>query len=458
MSKFARIAVAVLLVSVACPAQKIGEVPKVKPSKKSPRGETLEWTSTAERPYWYRLPKKIDAKKPPNLIVMLHGTGMNHGWAFWNYGVGGGTFRPDDIVISPDGCTPGGRTFNFDQRNKKDIDQIADLIKLFKKVYPVNNVYLYGHSQGAFFCYTFAGEHPELVDAFIAHAGNVLSAKHPKVAKENVGVAILHGKVDQVVSVAAAHRTYKIYKDLGYKKLKLEIVEGLRKEAGHWPLPTHVKKLLEWCDRVSTKTARGAIDIAKAAVEKDPVDLVTVAESLASAKKLIKKHKGKDKAELARSIAIFDDLVSKAGAAHGAAFQPMKSADYKKYGPWAAHFRAVHPALARDGTFKKQARAALAKAKSDTKAVNKALDKIQKAGAKAFSSAFKTWQKAILAEGYAELDAALALLKESKVNEKAKAAFEKQRAERKAVDEEGLKAAASTTKGALEQWRGEQGR
>ena len=447
-----------LLLASLLPAQKIDEVPRAKPTGKAPREQTLEWTSDADRPYWYRLPKAMDKKRPPNLILMLHGTGLNHGWAFWNYGIGSGDFRPEDIVISPDGCTPGGATFNFVQ-NKKDKDQLAGLIRLFKKTYPVNNVYLYGHSQGAFFCYWFAGEHPELVDGFIAHAGNVLSVKHPKLARDGVAVAILHADADQVVDVACAHRTHKIYKDQGYKKLKLEIVEGLRKQAGHWPLPQQVKDLLEWCDRVCTRTPGAALDIADAATGKDPVDLESVAQALASARKLITRYKGKDKAALKQRMEVFDDLMTKAGAAHGAAFQPLNSGDLKQYGPWAAHFRAVHHAVAGDPGFKKQARALLTKAKSDTKTADKALARIEKQGVKAFSAAVKSWQKATLAERYTDLQDTLIRLKDQpRINTKAKADFEKVLAERARLDETGAAQAVSATQGALEQWKGEQGR
>jgi len=450
--------IAVFLLTVLLPAQKIGEVARVRPSKKAPRGETLEWTSKAERPFWYRLPTKIDARKPPDLILMLHGTGLNHGWSFWNYGIGAGRFRPDDIVVSPDGCTPGGATFNFTQ-NKKDGDQIADLIRLFKKTYPIDNVYLYGHSQGAFFCYWFAGEHPELVDAFIAHAGNVLSVKHPKAARENIGVAILHADADQVVNVACAHRSHKIYKDQGYKKLKLEIVEGLRKQAGHWPLPEHVKKLLEWCDRVSTKTAGGALDIAEDAALKDPVALVTVSEALTSATTLLKKHRGKDKAALTLRLKSLSDLITKAGDAHGASFAGLKSADLKTYGPWAAHFRSVHRAVASDPGFKKAARLLVSKARTDTKAAKKALGKLEKSGAKAFAAGVTVWRKATLAEGYDDLESALIrAAKLPRISPKTRAAFEQADVERNQADQAGLETAASITRGVVEQWKGQQGK
>ena len=120
--------------------QKLGEVPRVKPSAQAPKGEVLEWTSAEGQEYWYRLPKKARGRRKPCLIFMLHGTGLNHGWSFWNYPIAKGAFRGDDIVVSPDGLTPGqGETFNFVQ-GKKDGEQIEHLIELFRGQFDIGNV------------------------------------------------------------------------------------------------------------------------------------------------------------------------------------------------------------------------------------------------------------------------------------------------------------------------------
>ena len=127
------------------------EVAKVEPAASAPLGKTLEWKSAEGKPYWYRLPKKLADGKPRALTLMLHGTGLKWGWAFWNYPIANGGFRGDDIVVAPEGMTPGGGdTFNFVQ-DKKDGDHIAGLIAWFKKKFTIDRVYLYGHSQGAFF-------------------------------------------------------------------------------------------------------------------------------------------------------------------------------------------------------------------------------------------------------------------------------------------------------------------
>lgn len=268
-------------------AQEIGSVPRVEPSAAAPRGEVLEWTTPQGQEYWYRLPKEARGKRKPCLVLMLHGTGLNHGWSFWNYPIGSGEFRGQDIVVSPDGLTDGGDgTFNFVQ-NAADGDQIAELIDFFRERFEISNVYLYGHSQGAFFCYWFAGEHPERVDGIVAHAGNVLDVKHPKLAKEKIGIGILHARSDQVVPVECAERTEAIYREQGYQKLRCWIVEDIRPDAGHWPLPPHVSEMLAWLDEVCARDAASVLAQIGSALKRPTPDVALAARLLPTAHELI---------------------------------------------------------------------------------------------------------------------------------------------------------------------------
>ena len=83
-----------LLVAASLAAQET--TPRAEPAAGLAGGEVYEWTSSAGAPYWYRVPEKISKTSPPNLVLMLHGTGMKWGWAFWNYPI-------------KDGTVPGGR-------------------------------------------------------------------------------------------------------------------------------------------------------------------------------------------------------------------------------------------------------------------------------------------------------------------------------------------------------------
>ena len=393
---------AVLLLAVPAVAQKVGEVEKVMPSSSAPKGKTLQATSAEGQPYWYRLPKKIDAKQPPNLILMLHGSNMPYGWAFWNYQLESGSFRGRDILVAPEGLTPGqSDAFNFIQ-GKQDGDQIAGLIKLFKKQFPVNKAYLYGHSQGAFFAYWFAGEYTELVDGVVAHAGNVLSVNHNRLAKEKVAIGILHGEADAVVPVECAHRTEKIYLDQGYKKVKKYIVEGLNERTGHWPLPQQVLEMFEWLDQVSADSADSALAVAWSELNQETPDLAVVVEVTARSRKLLKKYRGEDKDRLtARSEAV-DELLAEIEIAHtDALLQEIGDGKSKEFAPWMVHFRIAHQVFRDSPSWQKSMKRQISLAKQQDKIVGKAIDRLNaKEDGKSVANAMSAIETSPLAQEY----------------------------------------------------------
>jgi predicted esterase len=420
-------------------AQKEAEA--VEPSPKAPRGKVLEWKSAQGKPYWYRLPKDLDAKKPPDLLLMLHGTGLDHRWSFWNYPIVG-EFRKRDIVVSPDGLTPGGdNVFNFVQ-GPKDGDQIAGLITDFKQRFPIGRVYLYGHSQGAFFCYWFAGEHPELIDGIVAHAGNVLDVKHSKLAKQKVAIGILHGRADAVVPVDCALRTEKIYREQGYEKLKLEIVEGLTEQSGHWPLPVQVPLLLNWLDQVSTQSAAQAVRTAASELRREAPDLRVIAEQLTKARKLLPKAEDADKKELPPVLEALQGFLDKAALVHAQALlaDPATLDPKAGFGPWAAQFAALRPVFGEHPEWKKtlaKPRELAARHDRQIDKASKALDKPTKesraAAAKAYEEAFlaqagellPSLQAQLEKAGAAEADAARAVAASAKARADAMAAAQK---------------------------------
>jgi predicted esterase len=384
--------------------------PRVEPSSSAPLGKVLEWTSAEGKPYWYRLPRKLEATRPPNLLLMLHGTGLAWGWAFWNYPISDGTFRGDDVVVAPEGMADGGGgTFNFVQ-GKPDREHVAGLIRDFKKRLPIGRVYLYGHSQGAFFAYWFAGEHPELVDGIVGHAGNVLgNVRHPRAAKEKVAVGILHGRADAVVPVDCAYATEKVYKDQGYRKLKLVVVEGLTAETGHWPLPKQVAEMLDWLDQVSIASARSAIEVALGELKKEHPDVGVVADAVAAASKMMGSAPAAEKAAVAERNAALTALLAELVERHAAAVtaRPESRRDVAAFGPWASHFRSADRQLGALSGWQAAAKDLRLRAASQEKAVAAAAKKLEKAAAAAFQAGVKAAESAFLAPGYDDLVAAL---------------------------------------------------
>lgn len=371
-----------LTLPASLPAQKLEPLRKA-PAPDAPRGRLLEWTSAAGRPYWYRLPESLGSHEPLCLLLMLHGTGMSHAWPFANYPLLNGRWRPHDIVVAPEGVTPGqGDTYNFVQ-GPKDGDQIAALIKHFRRTFPVDRVYLYGHSQGAFFCYWFVGEHPGLVDGIVAHAGNVLSVKHPREAREQVAIGILHARSDPVVSVSCAIRSEKIYREKGYRLLRLHIVEDIPRRAGHWPLPEQVGAMLDWLDRVTGRTPAALLEGARAALRDEPVDLQALAGSVERAAELLKRTRGQKRDELKAELEVLEGLCERLAEAHAAALKKNAASDEDAGGPrLAAHFRRVEQALGAQAAWRRAVGSLRRSAARDKKAVQRALRALRRPDAR----------------------------------------------------------------------------
>lgn len=425
----------------------------MEPGSSAKPGEVYEWTSAAGAPYRYRVADKVSRSNPPNLLLMLHGTGVKWGWPFWNYPIAQGRFRPDDIVVAPEGLTPGnGDTFNFVQ-GKKDGDHIAGIIRTFRKAFPIGRVYLYGHSQGAFFTYWFAGEHPDLVDGIVAHAGNVLQVKHTPASKSGVAIGILHGEADAVVPVECAYRTEKVYREEGYDNVKLYVVEGLTAQSGHWPLPVQVGEMLTWLDEVTEVSAPKAIERAVAEIRAEAPDLAGIVAGLERARELAKRAKLEDeeKAKFEANLELVDVFVAECRDAHAAALVEVEELGSRKpeYGPWAARFRTLHAVFAEDKEWGKVLRGPAGTAKKHSKTCDRALRGLGSMSKRTVKQVASAVESAFLAPEYERLAQAAARIAADPpegVDAKEVAELGAALEARKAQDAEGIAAARALTK------------
>lgn len=389
---------AVALTLCANLAAQKDETPKVEPGLSAPRGKTLEWKSPAGQPYWYRLPEKLEAKQPVTLTFMFHGTGMKFGWAFWNYPIANGGFRKNDIVIAPEGMTPGnGDTFNFVQ-GKADGEQIEGLIQFFKKKFTIGRIYLYGHSQGAFFSYWMAGEAPELIDGIVAHAGNVLDVKHTPLSKQKLAVGILHGRADAVVPVDCAYRTEKIYREQGYQKLKLKVVEGLNDQTGHWPLPDDVAEMFSWLDKVSSATLEDAAAEVAYALETPTLDLQGLKVALDRAQLLAKKAKPAEVTATKPRIDAGRELLARAATEHAKVMSEDPAIKDPKlpFGGYAGHLLAVDSALESEAPWAQATKVLRPLIQKHAKAMDKALADAAASEKRSFATLLKAIEESPL--------------------------------------------------------------
>ena len=231
------------------------------PSEKEPsakaKGKRYQWQSKDGLVYHYRVPKKYDADKGAGLTLILHGSNLDRRWGFANHS--DKTFRPDDIVVSPDGTTSNGRGgFNF-LGQKKDAKRLHALIQELKAVFKVNGVYLYGHSQGSFFAFYYAGEYPEEVNGVVGHASGVWTQTRQGKKGHHQAIVLMHGTHDPVVPYGQSEGGLESYVKAKYPTVRLRSLEGWN----HWPsehnfnmynqaIP-HTSQQLAWVEGMTTQ-------------------------------------------------------------------------------------------------------------------------------------------------------------------------------------------------------------
>lgn len=246
---------AALLASVTAPTR-AEDWQRRAPAADAPAHTVFTWTSRGELGFAWCLPQGYDPAKPRNLTVILHGTGLDHRWGFWNNKPG--HFRPDDVVVSVDGPTPDGeaRLFLGDEKNAK---AFREFLKELRASFSVDRIFLYGHSQGGFFVVHFAGEFPDDVAGVVAHASGAWNWSKTGKAVQKVAIAFMHGTLDPVVPYGQSPGARDAYAELGFELLHLRRLHRYN----HWPNATRANECLAWCQGMTASRAREALDCAR---------------------------------------------------------------------------------------------------------------------------------------------------------------------------------------------------
>jgi predicted esterase len=246
----------------------LADKPKQQEPNPKAKGKLLEWKTADGLQYEYFVPKGYDADRGANLLLILHGSNLDRRWSFANHPAG--DFRPDDIVVSPDGTTPNGSGgFNF-LGEPKDAQRLRALIEELKQVFRVNATFLYGHSQGSFFALYYAGEYPAEVQGVLAHASGVWTWTKLGPEGHHQAIVFLHGTRDDVVPFGNSTGGLQAYADAKYPLVRLRPIEG----GNHWPAEVNYKvpyptQQLAWIEGMTTR---------------DPERLAIAFETLATAR------------------------------------------------------------------------------------------------------------------------------------------------------------------------------
>jgi poly(3-hydroxybutyrate) depolymerase len=209
-------------------------------------GQIYTWKSGDGLEYEYYVPKDYDARRGANLLLILHGSNLDRRWGFANHAAG--VFRPDDVIVCPDGTTSnkqGG--FNF-MRDDKDVKRVHALQEELKKTFKIRATYVYGHSQGSFFSFLYAGAYPDEVDGVVGQAsgtwaGTAATPKHHRQA-----IALMHGTADPVVPYFQSVGGLSFYREAKYPMARLRSLEGWN----HWPHQDQTAQQLAWCEGMTS--------------------------------------------------------------------------------------------------------------------------------------------------------------------------------------------------------------
>ncbi len=210
-------------------------------------GVVQQWKSADGLAYEYRVPKGYDPKVGANLTLVLHGNGLDHQWTFWNHPQD--EFRTDDIVVSPDGTTAhAGTGANEFLAGESDIERVKALIVELRTVWNVRQVFLYGHSQGAFFVFLFAGAEPALVNGVVGHAGGMWNGTEAPKQAHHQAIGFLHGTEDHVPYVQSVGGRRYYTEDQKYPRVHLRTLF----DWDHRPHWYQAAQVLAWCEGMTS--------------------------------------------------------------------------------------------------------------------------------------------------------------------------------------------------------------
>jgi len=165
---------------------------------------------TAERPVTLQVPANYDSAKHYPLLMVLHGYSVTGFIQEAFFGVKAEVMAGNAFVIAPDGLTDStGNPFwnadpeccDFDHTNVDDVGYLGKILDDVTAAYPIDHVWLIGHSNGGYMAYRMACDRADIVENILVLAGNAATtACNPT---QPVEVLHMHGDQDMTVPFAS---------------------------------------------------------------------------------------------------------------------------------------------------------------------------------------------------------------------------------------------------------------
>lgn len=239
------------------------------PESKVPSAEastsTPYWTtSKGGLRYIWQLPEDYAADESRHMTVILHGTGGDYRWGYWNNFTERhmklNPLRSNDVLISVDGTSPGPNDSRLFLGSKADVESFRDFLVEMREQFAVNKIFLYGHSQGSFFVVHFGATYPKMLGGVVAHASGVWGHSGVGRKMKDLPVLFLHGTADPVVPFRQSVLGGRDY----LQGKGLDLVALLRMPGyNHWPNPMRVSEGLDWCEAMGSDNPATVLQLAQ---------------------------------------------------------------------------------------------------------------------------------------------------------------------------------------------------
>lgn len=199
---------------------------------------------TTAQPFSIVLPQNVYDDNPKNLMVVLHGSGVDE---IQNIKHASHIFSGHNFIF----VAPRGRDLSSWYTGQTEMD-IMDLVKIIKEVFHINKTILYGFSMGGYGAWRLGLKYPNLFDAGVAVSGSPINFKDntPEnnlnnlyMPAKKIPFLAVHGTADKSLDISLT--------DAFIEKLKKENhpVDYIRIEGGGHGGTEFIKVITDWFEK-----------------------------------------------------------------------------------------------------------------------------------------------------------------------------------------------------------------